>query len=174
MKLPHTSGRQGCARIEEELIKESLDGIITRTQLFVATHTSKDGSCPFPAVKPSLVYGRDGKGRVRGLGTGVTKTVIHVAAPSKKIVEEEKRKCEIKDENVRLVMQCLDEESTARTYLTGKKQASDQINQEIGVQPNNFFLSKDNAAELYVGEETLADISIGDTITWPKTFVKSI
>ncbi|KAF9624253.1 hypothetical protein IFM89_009161 [Coptis chinensis] len=41
------------------------------------------GRCPFPAMKPSLVYGCDGKGRVRGLGIGVTKTVIHAAAPYK-------------------------------------------------------------------------------------------
>ncbi|KAF9601047.1 hypothetical protein IFM89_015032 [Coptis chinensis] len=103
MKLPHTSGRLGCARIEEELIKESPDGTVTRTHVFVATHTSKDGSCPFLELRPSLdeikrlvsldpylgekdldndpvakVIGRDGKGRVRGLGTGVTKTVAGI------------------------------------------------------------------------------------------------
>ncbi|KAF9617530.1 hypothetical protein IFM89_037130 [Coptis chinensis] len=111
------------------MIKESPIDIVTRTQLFVATYTSKDRSCPFPAVKPSLdeikrlvsldpylgnkdldndaVANVDGKGRVRGLGTGVIKTVIHVAAPYKKIAEEEKRKCEITDENVRLVMRTM-------------------------------------------------------------------
>ncbi|KAF9592199.1 hypothetical protein IFM89_012775 [Coptis chinensis] len=271
MKLPHTSGRHGCARIEEELIKESPDGIVTRTQLFVATHTSKDGSCPFPAVKPSLdeikrlvsldpylgnkdldndavakegivsksdderkgrrkVYGRDGKGRVRGLGTGVTKTVIHAAAPYKKIAEEEKRKREIIDENVRLVMQRLDEESTARkilqekmevyvhdhselestsqciavrasvvlTYCTSASKTTPHVSPFTRCLLKNFrkrtvalgsvssdVISTDSysitiddifdcTAELYVGERTLADISIGDTIIWPKTFVESI
>ncbi|KAF9623982.1 hypothetical protein IFM89_007425 [Coptis chinensis] len=71
------------------------------------------------AIK-AMVYGRDGKGRVRGLGTGFTKTIIHVAAPYKKIAEEEKRKREITDENVRPVMQRLDEESTARKILQEK------------------------------------------------------
>ncbi|KAF9609283.1 hypothetical protein IFM89_015129 [Coptis chinensis] len=85
MKLPHTSGRLGCARIEEEL------GI-----------------------------GRDGNGRVRGLGTGVTKTVVHASALYIKIVEEEKRKHESTDENVKLVMQRLDEETRARKILEKK------------------------------------------------------
>ncbi|KAF9601814.1 hypothetical protein IFM89_023345, partial [Coptis chinensis] len=145
MKLPHTSGRLGCARIEEELIKESPDGTVTRTHVFVATHTSKDGSCPFLELRPSLdeikrlvsldpylgekdldndpvakVIGRDGKGRIRGLGTGVTKTVVHASAPYIKIVEEEKRKHEITDENVKLVMQRLDEETRARKILEEK------------------------------------------------------
>ncbi|KAF9626433.1 hypothetical protein IFM89_033252 [Coptis chinensis] len=145
MKLPHTSGILGYARIEEELIKEILDGTVTRTHVFVATHTSKDGSCPFLELRPSLdeikrlvsldpylgekdldndpvakVIGRDGKGRVRGLGTGVTKTVVHASALYIKIVEEEKRKHEITDENVKLVMQCHDEETRACKILEEK------------------------------------------------------
>ncbi|KAF9604908.1 hypothetical protein IFM89_011190 [Coptis chinensis] len=176
-------------------IKKSPDGIVTRTQLFVATHTSKDGSCPFPAVKPSL-------------------TVIHAVAPYKKIAEEEKRKREITDEIVRLVMQRLDEESTARKILEEKMEVYVHDHSELGstsqarqsphVSPFTHCLLKnfrkrtvslgsmssdiisidsysitiddifDCTAELYVGEGTLADISIGDTITWPKTFVESI
>ncbi|KAF9616803.1 hypothetical protein IFM89_032653, partial [Coptis chinensis] len=141
MKLPHTSGRLGCARIEEELIKENPDGTVTRTHVFVATHTSKDRSCLSLALRPTLrlvsldpylgekdldndpvakVIGRDGKGRVRGLGTGVTKTVVHASAPYIKIVEEEKRKHESTDENVKLVMQRLDEQTRARKILEKK------------------------------------------------------
>ncbi|KAF9603404.1 hypothetical protein IFM89_035850, partial [Coptis chinensis] len=127
-------------------IKESPDGTVTRTHVFVATYTSKDGSCPFLELRPSLdeikrlvshdhpylgekdldndpvakVIGCDGKGRVRGLGTGVTKTVVHASAPYIKIVEEEKRKRESTDENVKLVMQRLDEEMRARKILAEK------------------------------------------------------
>ncbi|KAF9616651.1 hypothetical protein IFM89_031515 [Coptis chinensis] len=125
-------------------IKESPDGKVTRTQIFVATHTSKDGSC-FPAVKLSLdeikrlvsldpflgnkdldndpvakVLGRDGKGRVRGLGTGVSKAVVHAAAPYNRIIEEEKRKRETTDGNFKLVMQRLDEESRAHKIMEEK------------------------------------------------------
>ncbi|KAF9592120.1 hypothetical protein IFM89_011958 [Coptis chinensis] len=60
------------------------------------------------------------KGRVRGLGTGVTKTVVHASTPYIKIVEEEKRKRESTDENVKLVMQRLDEETRARKILGEK------------------------------------------------------
>ncbi|KAF9596995.1 hypothetical protein IFM89_014709 [Coptis chinensis] len=165
------------------------------------------------AIK-AMVYGRDGKGRVRGLGTSVTKTVIHADVPYKKTAEEEKRKREITDENVRLVMQCLDEESTARKILQEKMEVYVHDHSELGsisqarrsphVSPFTRCLLKnfrkrtvalgsvssdvistdsysitiddifDYTAELYVGEGTLADISIGDTITWPKTFVESI
>ncbi|KAF9626338.1 hypothetical protein IFM89_032187, partial [Coptis chinensis] len=82
--------------------------------------------------KTVTVYGRDGKGGVRGLGTGVIKTVIHAAAPYKKIAEEEKRKREITDENVRLVMQRLDEESTARKILQEKMEVYVHDHSELG------------------------------------------
>ncbi|KAF9591930.1 hypothetical protein IFM89_010288 [Coptis chinensis] len=126
-------------------IKESPNGTVTRTHVFVATHSSKDGSCPFLELRPSLdeikrlvspdpylgekdldndpvamVIGCDGKGHIRGLGTGVTKTVVHASAPYIKIVEEEKRKHEITDENVKLVMQRLDEETRACKILEEK------------------------------------------------------
>ncbi|KAF9588029.1 hypothetical protein IFM89_007204, partial [Coptis chinensis] len=93
------------ARLMKRKIMESSDGTVTRTHLFVATHT---------------IIGRDGKGRVRELGTGVTKTVVHASAPYIKIVEEKKRKRESTYENVRLVMQHLDKETRARTILEEK------------------------------------------------------
>ncbi|KAF9599220.1 hypothetical protein IFM89_036346 [Coptis chinensis] len=245
MKLPHTSGRHGCARIEGDLIKESPYGKVTRTQIFVATHTSKNGSC-FPAVKLSLdeikrlvsldpflgnkdldndpmakVLGRDGKGRVRGLGIGVSKTVVHAAAPYNRIAEEEKRKRGTTNGNFRLVMQRLDEESRARKILEEKlevyardppefenisqtRHRSPVVDEESHVMPygrcllKNFkrksvalgsvssdFTSSDSysitvddifdyTTELYIGEGTLGDVSIGDTIKWPKTFVEPI
>ncbi|KAF9604344.1 hypothetical protein IFM89_006351 [Coptis chinensis] len=139
MKLPHTSSRLGCARIKRNRWYGH------KNDVFVATHTSKDGSCPFLELRPSLdeikrlvsldpylgekdldndpvakVIGRDGKGRVRGLGTGVTKTVVHASAPYIKLVEEEKRKRESTYENVKLVMQRLDEETRARKILAEK------------------------------------------------------
>ncbi|KAF9605006.1 hypothetical protein IFM89_012962 [Coptis chinensis] len=87
------------------------------------------------------VISRDGKGRVRGLGTGVTKTVVHASAPYIKIVEEEKRKHESTVENVKLVRQHLDEETRARKILEKKlecyapefENTSPQVRRQSGV-----------------------------------------
>ncbi|KAF9618312.1 hypothetical protein IFM89_000947, partial [Coptis chinensis] len=110
MKLPHTSGRLTCARIEEEL--DEIKRLVSLDPYLGEKDLDND-----PVAK---VIGRDGKGHVRGLGTGVTKTVVHASAPYIKIVEEEKRKHEITDENVKLVMQRLDEETRARKILEEK------------------------------------------------------
>ncbi|KAL5710039.1 hypothetical protein ACHQM5_020651 [Ranunculus cassubicifolius] len=142
MKLPHTSGRRGAARTLEELKKQSPDGKVTRTQLFVAIHTINDGTCPFPDARPTLdeitrlvtlkpylahrdldndpvalKCHRDGKGRVLGYGGGVSKTVINAAAPYREIVEREKRKREDTETNFSVVMERLDEETKARKIL---------------------------------------------------------
>ncbi|KAF9626220.1 hypothetical protein IFM89_031347 [Coptis chinensis] len=132
MKLSHTSGRLGCARIEEELIGKT-QMVRSQERMCLWPHI-QDEIKRLVSLEPYLgekdldndpvarVIGRDGKGRVRGLRTGVTKTVVHASAPYIKIVEEEKRKRESTDENVKLVMQRLDEETRERKILAEKLQ----------------------------------------------------
>ncbi|KAL5727259.1 hypothetical protein ACHQM5_000475 [Ranunculus cassubicifolius] len=145
VKLLHTSGRRGAARTKQDLLKQSTTGMVTRTQLFVALHTPKDGSCSHPDTRitldkidllldldPSMdeedldndpvgvVCGHDGNGRVRGYSNGVTKTVLEAAAPYKKIAECEKRKREDTNAKYDSLSQRLDEESAARKSLEEK------------------------------------------------------
>ncbi|KAF9617989.1 hypothetical protein IFM89_039286 [Coptis chinensis] len=63
------------------------------------------------------VIGRDRRGRVRGLGGGVTKTVYHASAPYKEIAQREKRACESSESGYEAVMARLDEADKARKIL---------------------------------------------------------
>ncbi|KAF9617387.1 hypothetical protein IFM89_036308 [Coptis chinensis] len=157
MKLPHTSGRHGCTKIEKELIKESPDGIVTRTQLFVATHTSKDGSCPFPAVKPSL----DEIKRLVSLDPYLG---------NKDLDNDDVAKAR-RSPHVSPFTRCLLKNFRKRTVALGSVSSDVISTDSYSITIDDIF---DCTAELYVREGTLADISIGDTITWPKTFVESI
>ncbi|XXG82199.1 hypothetical protein AAC387_Pa10g0197 [Persea americana] len=100
LKCPHTSGRKGQARVAVEL--QNPDGLVTRTQVYLATHGRKDGATgnqyldeidnliqrdPTIVEKDlnhdpvALALGRDNRGRVRGLGMGVSKTTVHHTTP---------------------------------------------------------------------------------------------
>ncbi|XP_058075843.1 uncharacterized protein LOC131224348 [Magnolia sinica] len=46
MKFPHMTGRRGSARTTELIQQKNPDTQITRTELFLATHTRSDGSFP--------------------------------------------------------------------------------------------------------------------------------
>eukprot|EP00268_Persea_americana_P035768 TRINITY_DN3525_c0_g1_i1.p1 TRINITY_DN3525_c0_g1~~TRINITY_DN3525_c0_g1_i1.p1 ORF type:complete len:265 (-),score=29.74 TRINITY_DN3525_c0_g1_i1:536-1330(-) len=110
MKSPHTTGRKGCARVAAELKAQRPNEPITRTNVFLATHKRKDRSSSSPEVDAVItahesdrsvvesdidndavakVFGRDGKGRVLGLGMGVSKTAIQYSTPYKRALEEE-------------------------------------------------------------------------------------
>ncbi|KAF9606680.1 hypothetical protein IFM89_027724 [Coptis chinensis] len=116
MKNPYTTGRMGATPVIEQLKKDSPTGEVSRTQGYVATHTRRDGSFINTETRQSLeeinrlvsvepdivekdldndpaamVIGRDGRGRVCGLGGGVTKTVYHASSPYKEIAQREKR-----------------------------------------------------------------------------------
>ncbi|XXG73182.1 hypothetical protein AAC387_Pa07g2142 [Persea americana] len=105
MKSPHTTGRKGCARVAAELKAQRPNEPVTRTDVFLATHKRKDGSSSSPEVDVVItaresdrsvvesdidndavakVFGRDGKGRVLGLGLGVLKTAIQYSTPYKR------------------------------------------------------------------------------------------
>ncbi|KAF9619724.1 hypothetical protein IFM89_009066 [Coptis chinensis] len=142
MKNPHTTGRMGAAPVIEQLKKDSPTGEVSRTQGYVATHTRRDGSFINTETRQSLeeinrlvsvepdiverdldndpvamVIGRDGRGRVRGLGGGVTKTVYHASAPYKEIAQREKRARESSESGYEAVMARLDEADKARKIL---------------------------------------------------------
>ncbi|KAF5196084.1 hypothetical protein FRX31_014329 [Thalictrum thalictroides] len=102
-------------------MRESFDGKVTRTPLFVALHTRKDGSCPSLETRPTLdeikrlisvdpylgerdldhdpVCGLDGRGLIRGMGSGISKTVFHASAPYKEIAQQDKRAHESSETN---------------------------------------------------------------------------
>ncbi|KAF9599468.1 hypothetical protein IFM89_038562 [Coptis chinensis] len=124
------------------LSKDSPTGEVSRTQGYVATHTRKDGSFINTETRQSLeeinrlvsiepdiverdldndpvamVIGRDGRGRVRCLGGGVTKTVYHASAPYKEIAQREKRVHESSESGYEAVMARPDEADKARKIL---------------------------------------------------------
>ncbi|RWR91007.1 bromodomain-containing protein 4-like protein isoform X3 [Cinnamomum micranthum f. kanehirae] len=110
MKSPHTSGRKGQAHVAEELRKKFPDKEISRTDVFVETHTRKDGSATCEQLDkikktvlddPSSAYndlendalaqvlGPDTRGRVRGLGLGVSRTSMQHTHPYRIALQEE-------------------------------------------------------------------------------------
>ncbi|KAF9588115.1 hypothetical protein IFM89_007591 [Coptis chinensis] len=174
MKNPHTTGRMGVAPVIEQLKKDSPTGEVSRTQGYVATHTRRDGSFINTEMRQSLeeinrlvsveldiverdldndpvemVIGRDGRGCVRGLGGGVTKTVYHASAPSKEIAQREKRARESSESGYEAIMARLDEANKARKILEDevadlKRQSSGLGNasqEEVdGVSPSSLAL----------------------------------
>ncbi|CAH9128236.1 unnamed protein product [Cuscuta epithymum] len=118
-KRLHSSGRTGCARIAHKMKEESLTGDINRTELYLITHVRKVGSTsmstsegldqirklvaddPYLGHKDldhdavAMVCGPDGKGYVRGMGGGVTKTEIRASGPSREIARKEKKQHEV-------------------------------------------------------------------------------
>ncbi|KAF9623342.1 hypothetical protein IFM89_000831 [Coptis chinensis] len=101
---------------KDVLKKDSPTGEVSRTQGYVATHTRTDGSFINTEARQSIVIGRDGRGRVRGLGGGVIKTVYHVSAPYK-IAQRENRACESSELGYEAIMARLDEANKARKIL---------------------------------------------------------
>ncbi|KAF9601101.1 hypothetical protein IFM89_016288 [Coptis chinensis] len=137
MKNPHTTGRMGAVPK-----KNSPTGEVSRTEGYVAIHTRRDGSCINFETKQSLeeidrlvsnepniverdldndlialVIGRDGRGRVHGLGSGVTKTVYHASSPYKEIAQRDKRARENSESGYEEIMARLDEADKARKIL---------------------------------------------------------
>ncbi|RWR76092.1 hypothetical protein CKAN_00450500 [Cinnamomum micranthum f. kanehirae] len=110
LKSPHTSGRMGQARVAKNLRQKNPGVEITRTQTWLATHTPKNGSarCEYrervaslyednPSIANkdldhdavALILGRDNRGRVKGMGNGVSKTSINYSDPYKKGLQKE-------------------------------------------------------------------------------------
>ncbi|KAF9607547.1 hypothetical protein IFM89_036909 [Coptis chinensis] len=111
MKNPHTTGRRGSTRTVEEMVANDPANPPSRTDIFVVTHTRKNGTFVSEEIEineivardPSTkykdldhdpvaeVFGKDAKGRVLGLRSGVSKTTRMPAAHYKKKSEEAER-----------------------------------------------------------------------------------
>ncbi|XXG60995.1 hypothetical protein AAC387_Pa04g2759 [Persea americana] len=110
LKSPHTSSRKGQARVADELQQQHLEREVTRCEIFIKTHYKKDGTASSHHVErlsrlcdddPSIthndidndgvakVFGIDTRGRVRGLGLGVSRSIVHNSNPYKRAYEEE-------------------------------------------------------------------------------------
>ncbi|RWR76093.1 hypothetical protein CKAN_00450600 [Cinnamomum micranthum f. kanehirae] len=110
LKSLHISGIMGQARVVENLRQENPGVEITRTQTWLATHTPKNGSarCEYrervaslyednPSIANkdldhnavALILGRDNRGRVKGMGDGVSKTSIKYSDTYKKALQKE-------------------------------------------------------------------------------------
>ncbi|KAF9595200.1 hypothetical protein IFM89_037786 [Coptis chinensis] len=140
-------------------------GEVSRTEGYVAIHMRRDGSCINFETKQSLeeidrlvsnepdiverdldndpialVIGRDGRGRVRGLGSGVTKTVYHASTPYKEIAQREKRARENSESGYEAIMARLDEADKARKIL--EDEVADLKRQYSGIGNASQDLSK--------------------------------
>ncbi|XP_058115362.1 uncharacterized protein LOC131258224 isoform X6 [Magnolia sinica] len=172
MKRPHTTGRRGAARTAEKMQKENPDTIITRTDLYVATHTRSDGSYPTRELSVTMeriksiiandpastqrdldhdpvaqVCGRDSKGLVRGLGEGVSKTTIMASSPYMEEARTERSARMSLESKMEATMtdmlKRLDEEKAFRMSL--EQQLAD-IRQQIACQGQQVHCSPDRTA----------------------------
>ncbi|XP_058115400.1 uncharacterized protein LOC131258246 isoform X2 [Magnolia sinica] len=176
MKHPHTTGRRGAARTAEKMLMENPNAIITRTDLYVATHTRSDGSYPTPELSITMeriksiiasdpastqrdldhdpvaqVCGRDSRGLVRGMGEGISKTTIMASTPYMVEARTERNAhmfLESKMETTMVEMiKRLDEEKALRMSM--EQQLAD-IRQQIAFQGQQVHCSPDtNASQAY-------------------------
>ncbi|KAF9597180.1 hypothetical protein IFM89_016321 [Coptis chinensis] len=136
MNNPHTTDRRGSARTVEEMVVNDPANPPSRTDIFVVTHTRKNGTFVSEEVRQKMineivardpsskykdldhdpvaeVFGKDGRGQVLGLGSGVSKTTLMVAAPYKKKAEEaERSKLELQSQIDDLKQQVIDGKKT--------------------------------------------------------------
>ncbi|KAF9601083.1 hypothetical protein IFM89_016056 [Coptis chinensis] len=115
MKNPHTTGRMGEAPVIEQLKKDSPTGEEEINILVSVEPDIVERDLDNDPV--AMVIGRDGRGRVCGLGGGVTKTVYHASTPYKEIAQREKRARESSESGYEAVMARLDEADKARKIL---------------------------------------------------------
>ncbi|XP_026457058.1 uncharacterized protein LOC113357811 isoform X1 [Papaver somniferum] len=106
LEFLHSCGRKGIFRKIYELEKENSTAEVSRAAIFVDTHFSKnmndpkmrlvkelveanpDGQKDIDNDAVALVYGRDSRGSVKGMGGGVSRTMIHASAPSLEILRK--------------------------------------------------------------------------------------
>ncbi|KAF9601076.1 hypothetical protein IFM89_016049, partial [Coptis chinensis] len=93
----------------EAFIDEEIDRLVSNEPDIVEMDLDND--------LVALVIGRDGRRRVHGLGSGVTKTVYHASAPYKEIAQREKRARENSESGYEAIMARLDEADKARKIL---------------------------------------------------------
>ncbi|KAF9614047.1 hypothetical protein IFM89_014847 [Coptis chinensis] len=131
MKNPHTTGRRGSARTVEEMVANDPANPPSRTDIFVVTHTRKNGTFVSEEVRQKMIkineiVARDpsskhkdldhdpvAEGSRLGLGSGVSKTTLMAAAPYKRKAEEaERSKVEFQSQIDDLKQQVIDGKKT--------------------------------------------------------------
>ncbi|KAF9622176.1 hypothetical protein IFM89_030034 [Coptis chinensis] len=138
MKNPHTMGRRGSAMTVDEMVVNDPANPPSRTDIFVVTHTRKNGTFVSEEVRQKMikineivardpsskhkdldhdpiteVFGKDGRGRVLGLGSGASKTTLMAAALYKRKAEEaERSKFEFQSQIDDLKQQVIDGKKT--------------------------------------------------------------
>ncbi|XP_058115359.1 uncharacterized protein LOC131258224 isoform X3 [Magnolia sinica] len=195
MKGPHTTGRRGAARTAEKMRKENPDTIITRTDLYMATHTRSDGSYPTqklsvtmeriksiiandPASKQrdldhdpvAQVCGRDSKGLVRGLGGGVSKTTIMASTPFMEEAQTERSArmslASKTEATMTEMLKRLDEEKAFRMSL--EQQLAD-IRQQIACQGQHVHCCPERTASQAYHQSGDASSLQDDSTPSPRT-----
>ncbi|KAK1307015.1 hypothetical protein QJS10_CPA10g00425 [Acorus calamus] len=76
LKSPSTLGRKSMAVVRHEMAMErnaTSDAEISRSEVYIRAHTKKDKTVQIPDV---IVLGNDSRGRMRGMGAGINKTVF--------------------------------------------------------------------------------------------------
>ncbi|KAF6143264.1 hypothetical protein GIB67_039047 [Kingdonia uniflora] len=156
MKNPHTSGRLGAARTAEKLKKGDPIATITRTELFLATHCRKDGSCLNPEISEQVeqvkaivakdpssihldldhdpvaqVFGREKKGCVRGLGEGVSKSGYLYSFPARDQLLQERRMQLYIQEQIASQAQLIDD---LRQQIAAQAQMTAELREMITAQ----------------------------------------
>nr|XP_029119885.1 uncharacterized protein LOC105043294 isoform X2 [Elaeis guineensis] len=105
LRFGHTSGTKSFARIrEEERVKRPDGQELSRAELFVLTHTHKDGQPMDEASLEAIVMGEEKPGRLRTYGLGPSPSDIYGPRPTRseamKMVSEAKKAA---DEEVRMM-----------------------------------------------------------------------
>ncbi|KAF9594613.1 hypothetical protein IFM89_034235 [Coptis chinensis] len=134
MKNSHTTGRMGAAPVIEQL--EEINRLVSIESDIVERDLDND--------PVAMVIGRDGRGRVRRLGGGITKTVYHVSAPYKEIAYIEKRARESSESGYEVIMAKLDEAGKAREIL--EDEVADLKRQSSGLGNTSQFCERILAA----------------------------
>eukprot|EP00268_Persea_americana_P040590 TRINITY_DN40353_c0_g1_i5.p1 TRINITY_DN40353_c0_g1~~TRINITY_DN40353_c0_g1_i5.p1 ORF type:complete len:168 (+),score=22.38 TRINITY_DN40353_c0_g1_i5:8-511(+) len=162
MRCPHTSSRKGQARVADELRRKNLDKEITLTDVWLETHTKKDGSASYEETErvhiihennPSFakrhldqdsvarVCGRDTREHVKGIDSGISKYAISSSAPCKRALEREKKsnvtlhtEVEQLKEQMREMQQYLASPGGGQMRFSSNHESSSQVRQDSSRQ----------------------------------------
>ncbi|KAI3863356.1 hypothetical protein MKX03_023296 [Papaver bracteatum] len=161
LEILHSCGRKGIFRKIYELEKENSTGEVSRAAIFVDTHFPKnmndpkmrlvkelveanpDGQKDIDNDAVALVYGRDSRGSVKGMGGGVSRTMIHASAPSLEIL----RKVEQENKSLRSDLHLLRTQlglHTPNDTSTPSNQSAPQTQNRTSTPPNQSAVHTPN------------------------------
>ncbi|KAI3915752.1 hypothetical protein MKW92_033181 [Papaver armeniacum] len=161
LEFLHSCGRKGIFRKIYELEKDNSTVEVSRAAIFVDTHFSKnmndpkmrlvkelveanpDGQKDIDNDAVALVYGRDSRGSVKGMGGGVSRTMIHASAPSLEIL----RKVEQENKSLRSDLHLLRTKlglHTPNDTSTPSNQSAPQTQNRTSTPPNQSAVHTPN------------------------------